>query len=73
MKRTEAVGFVIGLLISISFWIGLFSYASYHLIHRIFYGGDIFLPLTVILLMGIIVKLNKINQSFNQIVEWIRK
>lgn len=73
MKKTEATGFIIGLLISITFWVGIFCYSIYQLISRILYGGDIFPPLTVILIMSIIVKLNKINQSFNQIVEWIKK
>lgn len=73
MKKSEKIGYVLGLILGLLFWIGLIGYLLYELISRIFGDGDPFPVLTTILLIVIIVKLQSVNISFREIVDWMKK
>lgn len=73
MKRTEERGYLIGLWVGATFWLLLIGYLIYELFSRIFGEGDPFPVLTTIFVIVIMSKLQSVNVSFREIVDWMRK
>lgn len=73
MNKSEKVGYLLGMILGLVFWVGLIGYLIYELVSRIFGDGDPFPVLTTILLIAIISKLQSVNISFREIVDWMKK
>ncbi len=73
MKRSEKIGYVLGILIGSLFWLSLIGYSLFELIRRLLDGDDIFPVLTTLMSIAIISKLGIIDKSFRSVLEWINK
>jgi len=73
MKNAEQKGYLLGLWIGSILWLSLIVYLIYELFSRIFGEGDPFPVLTSLMLIGILAKLQSVNVSFREIVDWMRK
>lgn len=73
MNKSQKIGYVIGMWTGVIFWLSLIGYLVYELFSRIFGDGDPFPVLTSLMLIVIIFKLQSVNVSFREIVDWMRK
>lgn len=73
MNKSEKIGYYMGIIFGFIFWVVLIGYLIYELVSRIFGDGDPFPVLTTILLIAIISKLQSVNISFREIVDWMKK
>lgn len=74
MKKTERIGYLIGVLIGLLIWAAFIYYIFIELFNRIFRNtGDPFPVLTFLLVFVILVRVGSIKKQFRKIVEWISK
>jgi hypothetical protein len=74
MKKSEKVGYIIGLLIGLSAWLFLIYFVISELFNRIINdSGDPFPVLTLLVGIAILIRQTSLSNKFKAIQEWINK
>lgn len=74
MKKSEQIGYWMGIAIGVSIWLWFIWYVFIELFNRIFRDtGDPFPILTFLLALVILVRVGTIKKQFRKIVDWINK
>jgi hypothetical protein len=74
MKKSEQIGYIIGLLIGLLGWAYVIYYVFLELFNRIINdSGDPFPVLTLIVGFAILVRQSSLNKKFKRIQEWINR
>lgn len=74
MKKTERIGYILGLLIGLLIWFLFIYYVVIELFNRIFRNtGDPFPVLTFLAVFVILVRTGSMKRQFSKILEWINK
>jgi len=74
MKKSEKIGYILGILIGLSFWIYLIYYVASELFNRIINdSGDPYPVLTLLIGIAILIRQTSLTKKFKAIQEWINK
>ena len=74
MKKSEKIGYILGILIGLSFWIYLIYYVASELFNRIINdSGDPYPVLTLLIGIAILIRQTSLSKKFRTIQEWINK
>ena len=74
MKKSEKIGYILGILIGLSFWIYLIYYVASELFNRIIHdSGDPYPVLTLLIGIAILIRQTSLTNKFRAIQEWINK
>ena len=74
MKKSEKTGYILGILIGLSFWIYLIYYVASELFNRIINdSGDPYPVLTLLIGIAILIRQTSLTNKFRAIQEWINK
>jgi O-antigen/teichoic acid export membrane protein len=74
MKKSEKIGYILGILIGLSFWIYLIYYVASELFNRIINdSGDPYPVLTLLIGIAILIRQTSLTNKFRAIQEWINK
>ena len=74
MKKSEKIGYILGILIGLSFWIYLIYYVASELFNRIINdSGDPYPVLTLLIGIAILIRQTSLSNKFKAIQEWINK
>jgi hypothetical protein len=74
MKKSEKIGYILGILIGLSFWIYLIYYVASELFNRIINdSGDPYPVLTLLIGIAILIRQTSLTKKFRAIQEWINK
>jgi len=74
MKKSEKIGYILGILIGLSFWIYLIYYVASELFNRIINdSGDPYPVLTLLIGIAILIRQTSLTKRFRAIQEWINK
>lgn len=74
MKKSEKIGYILGILIGLSVWIYLIYYVASELFNRIINdSGDPYPVLTLLIGIAILIRQTSLTRKFRAIQEWINK
>jgi hypothetical protein len=74
MKKSEKIGYILGILIGLSVWIYLIYYVGSELFNRIINdSGDPYPVLTLLIGIAILIRQTSLTKKFRAIQEWINK